>query len=259
MHQVADEIKAYAREITPSYLKGIFWRLVSFVISSTFFSIIPITLFIIHMNQYQYFSYDFFEKGFFGLKSFFALMMVMTILIALMLFGILVPIGKWLKEKKAPHIKDYWIYLLFTLFGWSIVATAIFYDTHTHGEDIFLAIAVSFLVMIHLVAMKYAKPKQQFLSLIAVALTFFTLMFNYRESVARSVDKALLSFGVGGIECVEVTDKQGSYRISGYLLLSSPDFLYLRKSQNEPAVTHIKIDSSTIYTVGKECRLGVTN
>ena len=65
-----EQLVAYSGKLTPALMKEVFWRALSFIISSTFLSLLPVTLFIVHMHHYEYFSYDFFDKGLFGMKAF---------------------------------------------------------------------------------------------------------------------------------------------------------------------------------------------
>ena len=85
------------------------------------------------------------------------------------------------------------------------------------------------MVMIHISLLIYAKPKVQFISLATVVVFFSYTTLVFKDSVIRGVNSALISFGLGGTQCVSVTDRHNSYRIDGGLLLASPDYIYVQK------------------------------
>ncbi|HAW94631.1 MULTISPECIES: hypothetical protein [unclassified Arsukibacterium] len=247
-----EQLVDYGGKLTPALIKEAFWRVLSFILSSTFLSLLPVTLFIVHMHHYEYFSYDFFDKGLFGLKAFFALMVFAIVIIALFFFGFLLPLGERYIAKKKP---DFWNVLVFVTWSATGIASLLLYwykNGINNQADVFYLLAVSFLVMCHIVALCYAKPPFQFLSLVSVAILFSIMTFMLRESVARGVNSALINFGIGGFQCVTVSDSANSYKIDGRLILASPDYIYVRKYSDQNSVTYIRVDSNTIYSVGEQ-------
>lgn len=204
------------------------------------------------MHHYEYFSYDFFDKGLFGLKSFFAIMVFSILIIAVFFFGFLIPLGELVLKKRCPKISEYLPYVCFMVASWSLLVFLIYQEEINSFRDIFYLLGVSLLVMTHIVMLFYAQPKFQFLSLILVAMIFTLLTISFRESVAKGVNTALTSFGIGGFQCVTVSDSTSSYKIDGRLILASPDYIYVQKADDKDAVTYIRVDSNTIYSVGEQ-------
>lgn len=246
------EISDSVKRLTPSVLKEGFWRVLSFLVSSTFFSLLPIVLFIVHMNQYEYFSYDFFNNGLFGLKSFFALMVFSILILAVFFFSLLMPLAERYIQKRKPKFIEYAAHIILAIASWSMLVLFIVTGEGNNFKDLFYLLAISLLVMAHITMLLYAKPKAQFASLVLVTFLFTIITSWCTQSVARGVNSALTSFGIGGFQCVTVSDSNSSYKIDGRLILASPDYIYLRKVGDKSAVTYIRVDSNTIYSVGEQ-------
>lgn len=246
------QVLEYSDKLTPRLVKETIWRVLSFLISSTFLSLLPVTLFIVHMHHYEYFSYDFFDKGIFGLKAFFAIMVFAIVIFSLFFFGFLLPLGKRYIGKLKTDVWDYLAVVTWSVIAWGGLYLHWYHNGINSPIDIAYLLSVSFLVMCHIVALCYAKPPFQFLSLLLVAMLFTVLTLTLRESVAIGVNSALTNFGIGGFKCVTVSDSAGSYKIDGKLILASPDYIYVRKDGDKNSVTYIRVDSNTIYSVGEQ-------
>ncbi|HEY0923803.1 hypothetical protein [Rheinheimera pacifica] len=246
------QVLEYSDKLTPSLVKETIWRVLSFLISSTFLSLLPVTLFIVHMHHYEYFSYDFFDKGLFGLKAFFAIMVFAIVIFSLFFFGFLLPLGKHFIAKSKTDFRDYIAVVTWSVIAWGALFLHWYHNGINSPMDSAYLLSVSFLVMCHIVALCYAKPSLQFLSLVLVAMLFTLLTLTLRESAARGVNSALTNFGIGGFKCVTVSDSAGSYKIDGRLILAAPDYIYVRKYGDKSSVTYIRVDSNTIYSVGEQ-------
>lgn len=247
-----EQLVDFSEKLTPALIKEAFWRVLSFILSSTFLSLLPVTLFIVHMHHYEYFSYDFFDKGLFGLKAFFAIMVFAIVIFSLFFFGFLLPLGKRYIAKSKTDFWDYLAVVTWSVIAWGALFLRWYHNGINSPIDVFYLLSVSFLVMCHIVALFYAKPPFQFLSLVLVSMLFTVLTFTLRESVAIGVNSALTNFGIGGFKCVTVSDSAGSYKIDGRLILASPDYIYVRKDGDKNSVTYIRVDSNTIYSVGEQ-------
>lgn len=258
---IKDEAKQVALKLTPSVVKGIFWRLLSYFISSLFFALLPVTLFVKHMYHNSYFSYDFFDKGLFGLKSVFGLMMVFILFVSFAFFSFIIPVIRKSIGGKDNKLKQWTPFAALSVFSWALSVAMFIQLEIKNSEDFFYLSLICFMVMTHISLLIYAKPKIQFISLAAVVVLFSYTTLLFKDSVIRGVNSALISFGLGGTQCVSVTDRHSSYRIDGRLLLASPDYIYVQKyndivqrikSDDDIAVTYIRVDSNTIYSIGKQ-------
>lgn len=59
-----DKISRKTFEISPQQLKNIFWRVLSFLLSSTFFTLIPIIFFLTYMLENNFFLMTFLKKDY---------------------------------------------------------------------------------------------------------------------------------------------------------------------------------------------------
>lgn len=258
---IKDEAKQLALKLTPSVVKGIFWRILSYLISSLFFALLPITLFVIHMYDKAYFSYDFFDKGLFGLKSVFSLMMAFILFMSLAFFSFVIPVVRKNVGKKENQLKHWAPLAAWSIVSWALTVVAFLRLDIKHSEDFIYLFFICLMVMIHISLLIYAKPKVQFISLATVVVFFSYTTLVFKDSVIRGVNSALISFGLGGTQCVSVTDRHDSYRIDGRLLLASPDYIYVQNyddiaksadTDGAISVTYIRIDSNTIFSVGEQ-------
>src|SRR5690554_5228444 len=81
---------------------SVFWRALSFFATSLYFSFIPVFLFLIYMHENSFFSYDFFDRGIFGLKAFFGFIAVFLVLLSFVLYGFVIPIFKYFLKGELP-------------------------------------------------------------------------------------------------------------------------------------------------------------
>ena len=179
-------------------------------------------------------------------------MVFAIVIIAMFFFGFLLPLGKRYIAKQKP---DFWNTLVFVTWSATGIVSLFLYwykNGINNPTDVIYFLSVSFLVMCHIVALCYAKPPFQFLSLVIVAMFFTVLTFTLRESVAIGVNSALTNFGIGGFKCITVSDSANSYKIDGRLILAAPDYIYVRKYGDKSSVTYIRVDSNTIYSVGEQ-------
>jgi hypothetical protein len=256
---IKDEAKQVALKLTPSVVKGIFWRILSYFISSLFFALLPITLFVIHMYDNAYFSYDFFDKGLFGLKSVFGLMMVFILIVSFFFFSFIIPVIRKKVGGKENKLSEWAPWAALSLASWMFSVVIFIQVDIENGKDFVYLLLICSMVMMHISLLIYAKPKFQFISLAIVVVFFAYTTLLFKDSVVRGVNSALISFGLGGTQCVSITDRHNSYRIDGRLLLASPDYIYVQKyndivqrdkSDDDIAVTYIRVDSNTIYSIG---------
>lgn len=93
MYVIIDKIKNVPTEI--------WWKTLSYILS-TFFLVPNITMimFLIYMAEYNFFSYDFFTEGVFGMKLFFVTTSLFLVITSLAVFSpVLLIIGKIKKTK----------------------------------------------------------------------------------------------------------------------------------------------------------------
>lgn len=243
-----------AEKVTPEQLKNAFWKALSFFASSVYFSNIPIIIFLVYMHKNGFFSYDFYEKGLFGMKAFFGFLVLMILITAFALYAFVLPLMKW-KIKKKLDIGALVGASILSGIMWVFFGLVAYLSEWLDWQRLFYIGAVCLLVIIHIGSLLYAAPKFQFVSLSVVILLSLSLTINLRDAAASLVGTALKGFGSGGHACVAVTDTEDSYHLNGTLVLAAPDYIYVQQA-GKASITAVKVDSKTLYSVeGGNCGL----
>jgi len=221
------EVLAQARKrIAAEGSVNVFWRAVSFLISSIYFANLPVILFLVYMHEHRFFSYDFFEKGVFGMKVFFLLFVVMILITSLGLFAFVIPLIGW-KAKKRLDVGDLIGALLVSLFMWVVAIATYISAESVNLERLGYVSTVSLLVAFHVGVLLYCKPRTQFISWLLFATLSLVLTFKMEAAVANVVGTALNGFGSGGNICVVVNANGQEMR--GTALMVSPEYIYFRQ------------------------------
>lgn len=247
-----EDLALGAGRLRPEQIRSLGWRALSFIASSIYFSNLPIILFLVYMHTNSFFSYDFYERGLFGMKAFFGLLVLMFLVTAFALYAFLFPLMKWVLKKNLEIGNLVGLSFLSGLM-WLFFSLVAYFSEWLDWQRLFYVGAVCLLIAIHIGVMLYTTPKSQFISLAVVIFITLILTFHLREAASSLVGTALHNFGSGGRACVTVTDTEKRYRLTGLLILTSPEYVYLQQ-RDQSSVTAVKVDSKTLYSVGRgEC------
>ncbi|MBB3858481.1 hypothetical protein FHY29_004166 [Xanthomonas arboricola] len=123
-------------------------------------------LFIILMSEYDFFSYDIFEVGGFGMMVFYATTELMIILSGLMLFGFFIPLAARMKTGRTPW-SDLRPILVLNIFCWLALATVIF-DRGWKTEQHFFPLVLSALAALYISAALHAPRRLKIRSAIGL-------------------------------------------------------------------------------------------
>ena len=235
--------------------KETFYRVLSIVLSSLFFSFIPLLLFLIYMSHHSFFSYDFFSEGVFGLKVFFIFASLSVFLTSLALFGSIVPITKRYMLRKEQKIENEDKVALCVSIPINIFFIALFsYFAYVgeHGFRILYIFVITFFISLHLASLIHAKPSNQLKSLIGLIciITFMSLAFSKEASSALA--SGLRNYGVGGEINVALKPKFFNKTvIHGTLILLSPKYIYIKLNDSDDLSTidrtHFDVITKTNY------------
>lgn len=223
------------------------WRFVSLVISLITSAAVPILLFIAYMNDHNFFSYDFFIDGVFGMKIFFVSTLLLLLVGALITWGFLfITAGRviksetildkvWTKENK-PLIVLWGIVCVFVWFMICILIYQIFQNEPVNYQSLYnviFGLVVMFVLAAHLLTFLYSAKCQVFSSLMILVLTIFAVLI-IPQYVSVQVNSGLKAFGMGGNLPVKVElNNSGKEPISGKLKLITPKNIYLSIDGNE--------------------------
>ncbi|MGS2744523.1 hypothetical protein ACU6TU_13160 [Halomonas sp. LS-001] len=244
------EVRKVTGRVTPEKVKGWFWRTLSFLVSSIYFSNLPVILFLVYMHENGFFSYDFYERGVFGMKAFFGLLVLMILITSFMLYAFVFPFIKWKVKNKLEVVNLVGMSILSGVM-WLFFGLMVYFSEWLDWELFVYVGLVCLLLVIHIAMILYAVPKLQFVSLAVIATLSLVLTFHFREAAANLVGSALHGFGSGGGVCVKITDTEERYHIAGRLILASPEYVYIQRANNT-SVTAVKVDSRTLYSVGAD-------
>jgi len=227
------------------------YKLISILLSSFILPNVVLLLFIVYMNNGNFFSYDFFIDGIFGMKLFFIITMFTTFIMSLMFTGSIIAIlGK--KKYQYSVIKDFWwIFLLNIL--WLLIFILGAYIKLIPWEWFLFLFIISFSISTHLSIMLFYDAKNQLISFLIFmfTITFFTIFLS--EQTARLLSMGLKSFGIGGYIKTEITIKDNKIE-KGKLILLTPKTVYIKPS-NSKGVKIFQINYIESIYIGEDVNL----
>jgi len=212
------------------------WKSLSYILSS-FFLVPNITMamFLIYMGEYNFFSYDFFSDGIFGMKWFFLTTSFLMTVGALAIFSpVLILVGKIKKAKIDVSLCV--MSMLFSLISWYLIILSI-----TEGKDlprIGYALAICFIIIAHVSVLLFFRAKLQFISLGVIAIGIVFISFNWSAQSAQVMSLGLKAFGVGGDLGIKITSAQSGMVTSGRLKLITPKYIYFTPTEGTGVATY---------------------
>lgn len=230
----------------------IFIRIVLGLLCAAWFSFFPIYLLVIHMYESEFFSYDIFVDGIFGIKSFIYVFMLLLTVLSIVLYSPLFQLKYWVteksKDKKRRHSLSlrsgfYGVFALSIIFHISCFYFFIKDLASFLWVEIFCCVIASYFLMMVGNSWKHNLFNWKPLCM----LMMFTIVFPVYNSQVTStmVGKSLSNFRVGGDRYVEVSlaheknIKSEKNIITGKLFLLSPSMIYIKNSKGELDVLRI--------------------
>lgn len=226
--------------------KELFARVVSYFMSSLILPNIVILLFLVYMSHNNFFSYDFFIEGIFGMKMFFLMTVVFVFFMSLILgSGIIVTFC--IKKEKCKFKDGILIYILNLLFLIAIILSV--FANFIVWEWALYIILISILINIHISMLLFYNAKYQLYSFASFIFFGFILTTQFSAETARLLSIGLKTFGVGGGVKVTLITNNGSIT-EGKLLLISPKIIYLKSNDQNGTYIYPISNLSSIY-IGK--------
>jgi len=226
--------------------KELFARIISYFLSSLILPNIVLMLFLVYMSHNNFFSYDFFNEGIFGMKMFFLMTIVFVFVISLTLFsGIILT---FCIKKEKCKLKDSFIifilnFLFLLLIILSVLAKIIVWEWAVY------IIIISILINIHISMLLFYTAKHQLISFASFIFFGFMLTTQFSAETARLLSIGLKTFGAGGkIDVTLTTDTYST--IKGKLLLLSPKVIYLKVKDKNGTYIYPIDKLSNVY-IGK--------
>lgn len=238
-------------------LKDLVLRGVVVLVSGAWLSILPIYVFIIYMHENNFFSYDFFTQGVFGLHTFVATTALFLFMTSVVFYGFILSTKHSITERNSKG-KISWGDRFFTwvLFLVSMVTHfLIFLLSLEVGKPELMVwlMSVSFFVCMFFLCFVGNGAKRNFKNWVApivfiVATIYFPFMF--RGETSEVVSLGMNVFRVGGGVSAEITGMNvdgGS--IEGDLLLLAPNNAYINGIDGELVV--VPLSERTKITINR--------
>jgi hypothetical protein len=241
----------YIQDFFPEYIKekltleNLFFRGLLFILSSFMLSVYIYVPFLLYMQEYKFYSYDFFtSEGLFAINVFLVIIVFLIIGMSfLLVFGIIRFISDFLiKNIRKVELK----YDIFPLVINIIIGIILIFffnskeyqDTTTNNvkEVIFSTIIftylLSFFLSTHIIISTsfYIKTRYIFLTTVLLYTLILPVLFlSYQKQVVDLVSISLKNFGVGGEVKIEVYDKRfDNINNKGKLIFLSPKNIYVQ-------------------------------
>lgn len=205
-------------------------------------------IFIVYMSHNNFFSYDFFIDGLFGMKLFFSVVVISIIMMSLYTTsGIIVVIGKKkFNDWFGIYVLNFLIITIIILFA---ISGYISWTYLIYLMIIFIAICA------HIGLLLYKSARTQLISLLIISVVIPSLTVIFASETSQILSIGLKAFGIGGKEKVEIkidenrTDK-------GELLLLTPANIYI-KPYDRNGTRIYSFDSIESLYVGKDINLTI--
>ncbi len=221
-------------------------RIVIFFISTAWFSFYPAYLFILYMYQRHFFSYDLFLEGFFGMRTFIFILLIIFVVLSFIQFGFIICFFAAIKNArnhgkimKTDRVMFYLFFIFSVLFNYIFF---LIFLTNNNLYDLSLLSALSFLICVFIASFIQGKTKSSLLNWTKPAFLILTtafIPFVYIEQTTNSIDMTLRNFRVGGGIPVSIYRKSDNNLITdGKLLLHAPNITYIRNENTLVTVPH---------------------
>lgn len=230
------------------------YKLISIILSSFILPNIILLLFVVYMSYGNFFSYDFFIDGVFGMKLFFVVTIFTTFTMSLMFTGSIIAIlGK--KKYQYSIFKDWWwVFLLNTIVIIVFILGA--FSKLIPWEWLIFLFIISLAISTHISMLLFYDAKSQFISFLIFmfTITFSTILFS--EQTARLLSMGLKSFGIGGYINTEIIIKDNKIE-KGKLILLTPKTVYI-KPYNKNGVKIFQINYIESIYIGNDINISTS-
>ncbi|PPU43519.1 hypothetical protein XarbCFBP7697_19960 [Xanthomonas arboricola] len=203
-------------------------------------------LFIILMSEHDFFSYDIFEVGGFGMMVFYATTELMIILSGLMLFGFFIPLAARMKTGRTPW-SDLRPILVLNIFCWLALATVIF-DRGWKTEQHFFPLVLSALAALYISAALHAPRRLKIRSAIGLIGIMVLFAAIYPKPMVDLLAKGLRAYGVGGEIPVQIVYQDGE-KTRGKLVFLSPENAYVISMSDGISLSTIRRSATREITI----------
>ncbi|WP_099609821.1 hypothetical protein [Vibrio coralliilyticus] len=222
------------------------WRILSFSLST--FVVVPniaMLIFLTYMAEYNFFSYDFFIEGVFGMKWFFITTVLFIVGASLMFYS---PVLCWFLSKKRGTVPAlFWgTTIVSSLMFWASAVIHLIYGGNLEQKVFVLVICAA--SMVHIVTLTCYSAKHQFVSLALIVFVVIFSCFKFSGHVSQIAAIGLKTFGVGGDVEISFKDRVTYSKVEGKLKLLTPKNIYMQK-EGADSISVYSLSSVDSYRV----------
>lgn len=225
--------------------KEIWYRGLSYVLSIIFIPNITVLLFLVYMAEYNFFSYDFFSEGIFGMKLFVLTSVLVMVMISFFSVGFLF----YLFTKKGNGKIDWKTGGIVLFLNLVVLCYMIF--TMVKGGDagwILFLIFYSVIIVFHISMLLSRPAKIQLFSLALLAFMSVMLTLNRPVEASRFLSIGLKAYGIGGDIPCQIVFTDNSVK-KGKLKLMTPNSIYF-VPDNIKGITSVSRSSILEINIG---------
>lgn len=244
--EIRDKIVA-----TAGNFNGLLFRILAFGISSVFFSIYPLYIFIVYMAANGFYAYEM-PDNFFSLRVFFLTTLITLALIGgFLLFSLPGTITAY-RKLGSVHLfkrifKAIWENISLLILNLLVWLLLIFFAFNSKDTSFPPALVVSFLLGLLFLLIFFASGRTYFIALAVYVITAFFHPLLDQKTASSLLEIGLRKFNVGGVD-VEL-DADGKKTL-GHLVFLSPSYIYIRyESEHRLAIIPRTDSISLSYTV----------
>lgn len=219
------------KEFLKNHPNEFLFRILTTLLSMFILPHIAIVMFIVYMSQNNFFSYDLFSEGLFGMKLFFSVTAFMIVILGFLMTGSIgLFIVKMIKSDSysiTKELKSGW----WSLAVLNILVLVVAFTSSNFSKFLYLVL-LSITINSHIWLMVHGKAKMQFISLIIVTVIIgYSTIFIFAKDASNLLTLGLNTFRMGGKNTIAEIKSQGNIS-HGDLLLITPNNVFL-KDENE--------------------------
>lgn len=224
--------------------RGLTFALSMFVLMPS----ITILMFAVYMSEHDFFSYDFFVDGIFGMKLFFITTILLLTITSFGVFGFVLIIFSKLKKKPIDKFSATAIVII------NLLMDLIIFIGLSNGaeyERMIFVFILSLAIIIHISILLYCSAQAGLISLCTICLIALLICINSPKQASNILGMGLKSFCAGGGIPIEISHSESHIIKKGKLKLITPRNIYFTP-ENKKGVAVFPISNLNYFYIGND-------
>lgn len=215
-----------ARQIAVRWMSGDWpYRILIGLATLAFLHVFPTILFVVYMGTKGFFDYGFFREGPFSIAVFYGTAELLTILAALTMFGIAVPLWEGVRHKRwrTLHLLGVGVFNAVVLIA---VFSAVVRSRGANLVDGIVFVALGLIIAAHIAVLLHESARTALASLLVVFTIVGSMVAIWPASMANLLALGLRTYRVGGDVPVTLVRRGQTERV-GRLIFLGPSQLFV--------------------------------